>query len=208
MKSSHVIQRSEIHVRRLDPLEIQKYLRDIVQFRIQIFRTFPYLYDGDEKYEMEYLARYIQSPKSALIGAFVDKTLVGVATANGVDAEDIRFREAFVSYGCKPEQCVYFGESLLLPEYRGLGIGHRFFDEREKFAKEICSALECTGFASVIRPEAHLQRPPNDRSHDLFWTKRGYAKKEDIRVRYLWKDIDQPVEDEKEMVFWFKDWKI
>ena len=45
---------------------------------------------------------------------------------------------------------IYFGESVLLPEYRGQGIGHAFFDAREEHARAEGANAAC--FASVIRP--------------------------------------------------------
>jgi hypothetical protein len=38
----------------------------------------------------------------------------------------------FIQNGFDLNEIFYFGESILKPEYRGLGLGHLFFDEREK----------------------------------------------------------------------------
>jgi GNAT superfamily N-acetyltransferase len=65
----------------------------------------------------------------------------------------------------------YFGESVLLPEYRGHGIGHAFFDPRERPPARGASAA-C--FAAVMRAPDHPARPAGYRPLDAFWHK-GYA---------------------------------
>ncbi|HAR53044.1 MAG TPA: GNAT family N-acetyltransferase, partial [Roseovarius nubinhibens] len=45
-------------------------LEDVARLRIAVFRTWPYLYDGDLAYEREYLQTYRDSADAILVGAF------------------------------------------------------------------------------------------------------------------------------------------
>ena len=47
--------------------EIGAFIESLGRYRIEIFREFPYLYDGDMDYERHYLSRYLQSDKSFLL---------------------------------------------------------------------------------------------------------------------------------------------
>ena len=42
-------------------------LEDVARLRITVFRDYPYLYDGNAKYEAEYLAVYAKSPRSIFV---------------------------------------------------------------------------------------------------------------------------------------------
>jgi hypothetical protein len=61
--------------------ELQPFLQALGQLRIQVFREFPYLYDGDLEYEKKYLARYLRTSESRIQLLFSGDTLVGAATA-------------------------------------------------------------------------------------------------------------------------------
>lgn len=41
---------------------VTPYIADLARLRIEVFRAFPYLYEGSEDYEVSYLATYAQSP--------------------------------------------------------------------------------------------------------------------------------------------------
>ncbi|WP_394701474.1 GNAT family N-acetyltransferase [uncultured Roseibium sp.] len=83
-------------------------------------------------------------------------------------------RRPFEEAGLDPAEVFYFAESVLDPDYRGRGIGHRFFDEREAHARSLgCSTA---AFCAVIRPDDHPMRPEDYSPLDPFWTKRGYRK--------------------------------
>ena len=45
-------------------------LDDVARLRIEVFRHWPYLYDGDMDYERRYLSRYCGSGGAVLVGAF------------------------------------------------------------------------------------------------------------------------------------------
>ena len=55
---------NELRYERLSGNQIASHIDDLAQLRIEIFREFPYLYQGDEDYERHYLQTYIQSPRS------------------------------------------------------------------------------------------------------------------------------------------------
>lgn len=50
--------------------ELEKYLPDLARLRIQIFREYPYLYEGSEEYEQRYLQTYIASGAAMAVLAF------------------------------------------------------------------------------------------------------------------------------------------
>lgn len=96
---------------------------------------------------------------------------------------------------------------MLLPAYRGRGLGHAFFDEREAHARRIRPAERAfthAAFCGVVRPAGHPMRPESYVPLDAFWTKRGYARVEGLLGSYTWLDIGDKDETEKPMQFWMK----
>ena len=184
--------------------QVLDYLDKLARLRIVVFREYPYLYDGSIRYEERYLSAYANSPNSFFVVVRDGGRIIGVSTAIPlVEAEDA-FQKPFLDKGIDILSVVYFGESVLLPEYRGMGLGHRFFTERETFSHNFGAKI--TAFCAVVRSEAHHSRPHSYRSHDSFWRQRGYYQQSGMNVRYRWQDVGDSIETEKNMVFWTKSW--
>lgn len=192
-----------IRVTRLNSGQIAPYLEDLARLRIVVFQRFPYLYDGDMDYERRYLETYACSPGSLFVLAKDDEQVVGVATGIPMADETEAFKRPFIEQGLDPGKIFYFGESVLLPEYRGQGIGVTFFDQREAFAREQGRFTHCC-FCAVERPEDHPMRPASYQPLDEFWKNRGYRKVPELRTGYFWKDVGDDQETEKPMTFWIK----
>lgn len=47
--------------------EIENHIDDLGRFRIEIFREYPYLYDGNIEFERVYLSPYSRNPESLLL---------------------------------------------------------------------------------------------------------------------------------------------
>jgi len=193
-----------IAVRPLTGAEIGAALGDLAQLRIKVFAAYPYLYDGDAAYEAEYLAEYAAAADAVLVAAFDGARIVGAATAAPMIHQKAEFREPFAARGLEVERLFYFGESVLLPEYRGHGIGHAFFDHREAQAKACGASAAC--FAAVIRPDDHPAKPAGYVPHDAFWTKRGYAVVPGLVTELAWKEHGEESESLKAMQYWLRTW--
>ena len=178
--------------------------------RIAVFRDFPYLYDGagqeGRAYESGYLMAYAQSPGAVIVGAFageeVQEQLVGAATAAPMADHAAEFAEPFRQRGMDIGRIFYFGESVLLPQWRGRGIGHAFFDRREAKARELGFAM--ASFCAVIRPSDHPARPADYSPLDSFWRARGYAPVDGLVGNFRWKDVGERAETDHPMQFWVK----
>jgi GNAT superfamily N-acetyltransferase len=174
----------------------------LARLRITVFREFPYLYDGSEAYERDYLAAYFASERATVALAFDGEVVVGATTALPLPEAEADFRKPFEQAGYVPGEVYYFGESVLLPAYRGQGLGKRFMRVREARARETGHRL--AAFCAVARPENHPLRPPGYRPLDGFWQKQGFTRHDELTTTFAWKDIDQPAETGKTMVFWLK----
>jgi len=202
-----------IKVRKVSKEFARDYLGRIASIRIDVFREFPYIYNGSLDYEVTYLKRYFDAENSAFILAFdesisqtYDQQIVGVATCLPLIEEDEFIKETFIQNNCKCEDYFYFGESVLLPEYRGQGIGHLFFDEREKYALSF-PQIKNTTFCAVERELNHPLKPLKYRDLTSFWSARGYALSDDLRSEFEWLDLGQSTETKKTMKYWVKKWK-
>lgn len=129
--------------------------------------------------------------------------MVGATTCIPLIDETPEVKEPFINAGIDLESMFYFGESILLPDYRGLGLGHRFFDEREAHARSI-ETCKITCFCSVVRPENHPLKPIDYQPLDEFWMKRGYKKEPSLKSKFEWLDIGENQPTQKEMIYWTK----
>lgn len=192
------------------PLEVRRYsgpavvafLEDVARLRITVFRDWPYLYDGDMGYERDYLAAYAASPRSVFVLAFAGDDVVGASTGIPLAEDSAEFQKPFLEREMDVETVFYFGESVLLPEHRGRGVGHAFFDHREAHAREL-GGFTTTAFAAVDRDDDDPRRPAGYRSNDAFWEKRGYRRQPGMTMHLGWRevgvgDVDHP------LTFWLR----
>jgi len=191
-------------VRPLTGAEIGAALDDLAQLRIKVFAAYPYLYDGTTERVHLFLAEYAAAADAVLVAAFDGERIVGAATAAPMIHQKAEFREPFAQRGLDVDRLFYFGESVLLPEYRGQRIGHAFFDHREAQAKKCGATAAC--FAAVIRPEDHPAKPAGYVPHDAFWTKRGYAVVPGLVTELAWKEHGEEGESPKAMQYWLREW--
>jgi len=192
-------------IKRFVGREMEEILPELAALRIQIFRDYPYLYEGDFEYEKKYLKRYSRSEMGFLAALYDQDCLIGAATALPLLDEEDFVRRPFQEQSWPLESVFYFGESVLLPKYRGQGLGHIFFDERERFALQN-SHFRWTSFCAVVRPESHPAKPVNYRSLNEFWKKRGYEPVPALKSEFSWADLGSTIETAKPMQFWIRDW--
>ncbi len=188
-----------VDVRPLTGAALEAALDDVARLRIAVFHDWPYLYDGTLEYERDYLQTYRDSPGALLVGAFDGDRLVGAATGTPMEDHAEDFATAFAATGVPLDQVFYCAESVLLPEYRGRGIGHRFFDLREAHARAL--GRSHSAFCSVMRPEDHPARPANYRSNDVFWRKRGYEPLPGVIAEFSWRDLGDSRESRKPLQY-------
>jgi len=149
----------ELRIQRLSGNAINPYLPELARLRIQVFQEYPYLYQGTVAYEENYLQSYANNPESVIALAWDGHQVVGASSGLPLAAEPPELIEPFLTHGYDPSRIFYYGESVLLSEYRGRGIGKRFFEEREAHARQIArfdTVCFCalTSRRALLRPDA------------------------------------------------------
>jgi GNAT superfamily N-acetyltransferase len=181
--------------------EIAEVVDGLARLRVTVFRDWPYLYDGDAEYERGYLSGYAKGD-SIVVAAHAGERMVGAATGMPLSDHADDFAAAFEGSGIDMGEVFYCAESVLLPEFRGHGAGHAFFDRREAHAARL--GFSRVAFCSVLRPGDHPARPADERSHDAFWRGRGYAPLAGVVARFSWRDIGDADQTGKDLQFWMK----
>ncbi len=181
--------------------DILAFLDDLAALRLQVFHDWPYLYDGSAQEERRYLTHFAESRQSVLVVARADGgAIVGCSTAMALSEAEAAFQQPFIDHDWDLASLMYFGESVLRPEWRGQGLGHAFFDQREARARELGKTWAC--FCAVEREADHPLRPAQARDLAPFWKKRGYLQRPELATRFPWTDRGESAETLKRMVFW------
>lgn len=187
--------------RRSTGTEFRTVFDDLAALRIAVFYDFPYLYEGTVEYEKTYLETYARAERSFLYAVYDGEQMVGATTALPLRDETAEVQAPFLKAGYDLDTIFYFGESILLPAYRGSGLGKQFFEEREAHARQF-GHYTMTCFCAVYRPVDHPLRPANYQPLDTFWTKRGYRRDESLQSEFVWPDRNETIETAKPMIYW------
>lgn len=193
---------SAVEIRPLTGDEIRAALADLAALRITVFAEWPYLYNGDGGYESAYLREFSEAPDAVLVAAFDGARVIGAATASPMAAQKAAIRAPYEARGMNTADLFYFGESVLLPQYRGQGVGHAFFDHREAQARR--SGAKAATFSAVVRGADHPARPADYVPLDGFWRKRGYEPVPGFITELSWKEHGEATESPKPMQYWLK----
>ncbi|MFT3689547.1 MAG: GNAT family N-acetyltransferase [Paenirhodobacter sp.] len=188
-----------VEVRVLTGDALDAALDDVARLRIAVFRDWPYIYAGSLDYERRYLQSY-HGAGAVVVGAFDGPRLVGAATGTPLEDHAEDFAAPFTGTGLALRDVFYCAESVLLPDYRGHGLGHAFFDAREAHARALGRGY--SAFCSVLRPAVHPLRPADYRPLDGFWRKRGYAPMPGVVAHFRWTDLGDSEQTEKPLQFW------
>lgn len=193
----------DIRIETLRGNAVQRHLAGLAKLRIQVFREWPYLYDGSLDYEGEYLRAFANAPGAVIVGAFAGATLVGASTAAPLREQSDNIVAPFVEAGMDLNAFFYFGESVLRRDYRNLGLGVKFFEAREAVAREDARMKFCT-FSAVLRAADDPRRPADYKPLDEFWGRRGYEVWAGMTCVIPWTEVGASIETRQTMQFWRK----
>lgn len=183
--------------------EARRVVDGLAELRLKVFWDFPYLYEGTVDYEKKYLETYFKAKHSFVLVVKDGDKFVGATTGIWAKEEEESFKKPLKAYGLNTDEVFYFGESVLLSEYRGLGLGKIFMEEREQYARSL-GLIKVLAFCSVERPIDHPLRPVDYRPLDEFWRSRGFSPASGLFTEYSWKDRNESNETVKKLNFWLK----
>lgn len=191
-----------IQIRALQGMELEAALEDVAALRIAVFRDWPYLYDGTIEYERSYLSHYRDNPEALLVGAFAGDALVGASTSTPMEYHAEQFSTPLQAIGVPVASILYGAESVILPAWRGQGLGARFIALREAHARRLNRSH--VAFCAVQRPDTHPARPSDARTNDAFWRRNGYAPLPGVVAAFGWQDVGDSAETLKPLQFWLR----
>ncbi len=182
---------------------LERYSGELARLRVEVFRSWPRLCLGDEEAEARYLRSYSAAEGGVVVVALDAGKVIGAASARPMAEATAEVRRPFEQAGIDPATVFHLGESVLLPAYRGRGIGVRFFAEREAHARRL-RPFDWFAFCAVERDDDDPRRPADFTPLAAFWNRRGYQCQPQLRTHFSWRESGEEAASAKPMVFWLK----
>ena len=185
--------------------QIAPHISAIAQLRLEVFRDFPHLYQSTLAYEEKSLQILTQAPRCFILLVFDVEQLVGASIALPLEYafKTAEIKQRLSRQGYSPEAFMYFYQSALKRSYRHLGVGTRFFTERENYANSLETFNYCC-FYAIQRPLDHPQCPIHYVPLDHFWSRCGYTQLPSMEISVFWQDRGEKEKSSKIMQFWMK----
>ena len=178
-------------------------LNDIASLRIEIFREFPYLYDGRCEEELNYLKLYSVTPDSFVIIVKEGEKVAGAATGMPLRHESTELVDPFSGTSYPVDEIFYVGELLFYPEHRNHGMGMQVVRMVEEQVRSYSTYRYLT-CATVVRPDNHPLRPADYIPIDRFLAHTGFNLLTGITTSFTWLETDG-VRRSHPMKFWIKE---
>lgn len=180
--------------------EARPYKNDIAKIRTEMFREFPYLYDGSEEYEKEYLETYFKCPKALVILAFVNGKVRGFSSSIPLDSENDEITQPFRDSNIDMADYYYIGEVMLRPELQKMGLTHKFYGFH--FDAFLKGGYKAATFLTVQRDADHPQRPKDYTPIDGICKYFGFRKDPKLIGEMEWKRVDTGKDEINTVDYW------
>lgn len=184
-----------------------EFIETVSKVRIDVFKDYPYLYEGDLEYEKKYVQGYTADSKAMIAIARIDGKIAGVSTGIPLisDSEIVAdAKKVFAKDQVDIGDYYYYGEIIVLPEFRGKSIASRLYAEQDAVVKTWGFKHVC--ILTVVREQDHPLKPENYKSPDSMWKHLGFFRN-NLTVEYHWPtiQIDKTVRDvNNTLEFWTK----
>lgn len=190
-----------IIVEELHGQQITNVADQLAALRMPTFQQYPYYHVSDLPHEQEYFAEFAQNPAAVVAVAYEGEKLIGFSTGIPLLSDTPlfkaiadKFKQAFGIVGLDASEFYYYGDVILIPEYRGKGIASLLYQVREKQAKN-------HGFNNMcfLTVENYKVLAP-------MWQHLGFQKT-NITINFSWPtlQVDGTTKTlEHELIFWIK----
>jgi len=182
--------------------EVEESLDSLATLRIEIFREFPYLYDGNRESELRYLKGYAQAAEACVLTVTAAGRLVGAATGMPLQHEQKELIDQFAATSYPLDSIYYVGELLFYPAYRNRGLGMKLLSMMEDKIRSLGSYRYLT-CATVVRPDDHPHRPANYVPIGRFLNRTEFRAIPAATTSFTWLETDGGSRDHP-MQFWIK----
>ena len=116
---------------------VSECLDDLASLRINIFRGYPYLYDGILDDELKYLRLYMETADAFVISVRNADTMIGAATGMPLKFEHESLTYPFASTSYSDDETYYVGEVLFYQNYQNQGLGLRLLEQVEEHVRSL-----------------------------------------------------------------------
>lgn len=198
--SSFLWSNEEIQIKTFRGEEITPYTKEFIQIVDQIYREYPYLYNGDDKEYEDYLASYSKTKEAMICFAFEGKEVIGIAAGMPMSMTRKSYQKPLLANSYKLDSLFYLGEFGLKPEYHGKGIEEKMYQEIENFAL-------AGQFKELFLFEVESSKPVAKKSYipqNDFWKKNGFIRHPELNFVINWVNINEKFESPHLAIYWIK----
>ena len=189
-----------LELRALEGPVAARWLDDIVRIRVELYREFPYLYDGDAAREALCLRTYLECGEAVFLAAFDGDRMAGFSSSIPLAMEDEALTEPFRRAGLDPADYLYIGEMLVEAPWRSW----KLLWEHKKYHEARARALHLkyVAMVTVDRAENHPLRPRRYKPLEHIIHYCGYEKIRDLSVSMRWPRADSGSERANRLSVW------
>ncbi|MGE0009567.1 MAG: GNAT family N-acetyltransferase [Candidatus Babeliales bacterium] len=179
----------------------------VAQCRVDLFKGYPYLYEGTVEEGVHSMSAFMEYPHAALAVAYYNNEPVAYITGNSLVAEMERYfkdyLQVFKNYSIDPQDHYYLPDVIVTPAHRGRGLIKHMLEVIEAYACKL-------GYAyATLATESHAThplKPAEYRELDPLWSKHGFTKT-NLMLSFSW-ETEQPDGSSKmqdhELSYWLK----
>lgn len=178
---------NNLRIESLSGAESKKYFEDFARLRIEIFREYPYLYEGTVENERNYIENYLSNPQSRIFVLFDGDKICGMLTTVPMSGEYQDIIASFEKTGLKSSESFYLGDMILQKEYRNRKLFPIFFNAALEHAK--CKGFKTLSLMCIVCKDADWGRPAEFRDVVRLCEKIGFTKIDGGVIELKWASL-------------------